>query len=182
MSPSQASNDLVPMIISVRETKVILDSDLALLYGVSTGALNRSTKRNRERFPESFMFQLKRQEFANLKCQIGTASSYGGRRKLPYVFTEHGALMAANVLNSPQAVKMSVALIEAFVRLRQEFATTQTLARRLAEIERTVITHDDALRRLFRSSSRCSRRRPIHHSARKSAFIPDGFLSTLYAP
>jgi hypothetical protein len=75
---------------------------------------------------------------------------YGGRRYLPYVFTEHGALMAANVLHSPQAVKMSVALIEAIVRLRQELATTQVLARRLAEIERTVIHHDSALKELFR--------------------------------
>jgi hypothetical protein len=96
------------------------------------------------------MFQLQRQEFTNLKCQIGISSSYGGRRKLPYVFTEHGALMAANILKSPQAVKMSIALIEVFVRLRQELATTQTLAKRLAEIERTVIHHDVALKELFR--------------------------------
>jgi phage regulator Rha-like protein len=89
------------------------------------------------------------EEVTNLRYQIGTSSSYGGRRYLPYVFTEHGALMAANVLSSPQAVKMSIALIEAFVRLRQELSTTQTLARRLAEIERTVMLHDSALGELF---------------------------------
>jgi phage regulator Rha-like protein len=150
MSPEEAAHDLGRMIITIRETKVILDSDLALLYGVSTIAFNRAVKRNLDRFPESFMFQLQRQEFADLRYQIGISNTRGGRRYLPYVFTEHGALMAANVLNSPKAVKMSVALIEAFVRLRQEFATTQALARRLAEIERTVINHDVALKELFR--------------------------------
>ncbi len=149
MSPEAVAHDLGRMILSVRETKVILDSDLALLYGVPTGALNRAVKRNRDRFPESFMFLLQPQEVADLKCQIGISKGRGGRRKVPSVFTEHGALMAANVLNSPKAVKMSVALIEAFVRLRQELATTQVLARRLAEIEKTVITHDAALKQLF---------------------------------
>jgi phage regulator Rha-like protein len=137
------------MIVTVRETKVILDSDLAMLYGVATKTFNRAVTRNLDRFPESFMFRLQREEVTNLRYQIGTSSSYGGRRYLPYVFTEHGALMAANVLSSPQAVKMSIALIEAFVRLRQELSTTQTLARRLAEIERTVMLHDSALGELF---------------------------------
>jgi phage regulator Rha-like protein len=149
MSPTDAVRDLGRVIITVRETKVILDSDLASLYGVDTKALNRAVKRNLDRFPESFMFRLQPQEFTNLKYQIGTSSSYGGRRKLPYVFTEYGALMAANVLNSPRAVKMSVALIEAFVQLRQALASTRELAKRLAEIEKTVLTHDRALVKLF---------------------------------
>jgi phage regulator Rha-like protein len=169
MSPTQAVHDLGRVILTVRETKVILDDDLAMLYGVATKTLNRAVKRNLERFPESFMFQLKRQEFTNLKSQIvtsnshdiqqedvtnmryqiGTASRRRNVRFLPYAFTEHGALMAANVLKSPKAVKMSVALIEAFVRLRQEFASTQALSRRLAEIEKTVMTHDRALVKLF---------------------------------
>ncbi len=149
MSPEDAVHDLGQMIISVRETKVILDSDLAMIYGVPTKVLNQAVKRNPDRFPRSFMFQLKQQEFTNLKSQFVTSSSYGGRRYSPYVFTEHGALMTTNVLNSPKAVKMSVALIETFVRLRQEFATTRELARRLAEIEKKVITHDHALVKLF---------------------------------
>jgi len=149
MSPSEAVHDLGRMILTVRETRVILDSDLALLYGVSTTVFNQAMKRNRERFPGSFMFQLERQEFTLLISQTVTSKGRGGRRKLPYVFTEHGALMAANVLNSPKAVKMSVALIEAFVRLRPEFMTTQALTRRLAEIEKTVMTHDQALVKLF---------------------------------
>ena len=138
------------MILTVRGVRVILDVDLAALYGVSTKVFNQAVKRNPERFPESFMFQLQRQELTNMRSQIVTASSKRNVRFLPYAFTEHGALMAANVLKSPQAIKMSVALIEAFIRLRQELATTQTLARRLAEIERTVIHHDSALTELFR--------------------------------
>jgi hypothetical protein len=138
------------MILTVRGLRVILDVDLAALYGVTTKVFNQAVKRNHERFPGSFMFQLKRQGLTNLRSQFVTSSLHGGRRFLPYAFTEHGALMAANVLSSPQAIKMSVALIEAFIRLRQELATTQTLARRLAEIERTVIHHDSALKELFR--------------------------------
>jgi hypothetical protein len=149
MSPKEAVHDLGEMIITVRETKVILDSDLALLYGVETGALNRAVKRNPDRFPESFMFWLQPQEVIDLRCQIGTSNGRGGRRYRPHVFTEHSALMAANVLNSPKAVKMSVALIEAFIRLRQALTSTRELARRLAEIEKTVITHDRALGKLF---------------------------------
>jgi hypothetical protein len=143
--------DLSRMIVSVRGAKVIIDADLASLYGVTTGNFNKAVTRNLDRFPETFRFQLKRQEFTNLRFQFGTSNPRGGRRYLPYAFTEHGALMAATILNSPQAVKMSIALIEAFVRLRQEFATTQSLARRLAEIERTVVGHDTALKELFRA-------------------------------
>jgi len=149
MASTTPARDLNGIILTVRGTKVILDADLAQLYGVSTGVFNQAIRRNQERFPESFMFQLQRQEFTNLKSQFVISSLHGGRRSLPHVFTEHGALMAATILNSSQAIKMSVALIEAFVRLRRELATTQTLARRLAEIERTVIHHDSALKELF---------------------------------
>ena len=149
MASTTPARDLNGMILTVRGTKVILDADLAQLYGVSTGVFNQAIRRNRERFPESFMLQLQRQELANLKSQFVISSLHGGRRSVPHVFTEHGALMAATILNSPQAIKMSVALLEAFVRLRRELATTQTLARRLAEIERTVIHHDSALKELF---------------------------------
>jgi len=149
MASTTPARDLNGIILTVRGTKVILDADLAQLYGVSTGVFNQAIRRNQERFPESFMFQLQRQEFTNLKSQFVISSLHGGRRSVPHVFTEHGALMAATILNSSQAIKMSVALIEAFVRLRRELATTQTLARRLAEIERTVIHHDSALKELF---------------------------------
>jgi hypothetical protein len=93
------------LIYEIRGQKVILDADLARVYGVPTFRLNEAVKRNRDRFPEDFMFQLTREEFTNLMSQIAISSSgHGGRRKLPWVFTEHGAIMAANVLNSPRAV------------------------------------------------------------------------------
>ena len=97
-----------PLIRTIRGKKVILDFDLAHIYGVDTKILNKAVKRNLARFPDDFIFQLTKDELENLKFQIGTSSSHGGRRKLPYAFTENGAIMAANVLNSPEAVRMSV--------------------------------------------------------------------------
>ena len=118
--------DLIPekrilkTIMLIRGEKVILDSDLAELYGVETRRLNEQVRRNIDKFPEDFMFQLTKEEFENLKSQIATSSSsWGGRRKLPLVFTEHGALQAANVLNSEQANKMSVFIVRTFVSLRE---------------------------------------------------------------
>ena len=124
--------DLVPekrilrTILFVREEKVVMDSDLAELYGVETRRLNEQVRRNIEKFPEDFMFQLTKVEFENLKSQFATSSSvWGGRRKLPLVFTEHGALQAANVLNSDRANKMSVFIVRAFVRLREMALTNE---------------------------------------------------------
>jgi hypothetical protein len=125
---------------------VLLDVDLAQIYGVPTKALNRAVKRNKERFPEDFLFQLTRDEL--MRCQIGTASKRNLRYR-PYAFTEHGALMAANVLNSRRAVEMSVYVIRAFVRIRRELTVNETVARRLAEIERVLLKHDGALRDLY---------------------------------
>ena len=121
-------------ILVLREQKVLLDSDLAALYGVDTRRLNEQVKRNRERFPKDFIFELTREEFANLKSQFAT-SSWGGRRKLPLAFTEHGAIMAATVLSSPRAVEVSVYVVRAFVRLREAALTHADLAKRLAELE-----------------------------------------------
>ena len=123
-------------IILVRGEKVMLDSELAEIYGVETKALNRAVKRNASRFPVDFMFQLTAEEAANLRCQIGTSSSYGGRRYLPYAFTEHGALMLANVLNSERAAQTSVMVVRAFVKLRQMLASNAELARKLAAMEK----------------------------------------------
>jgi len=151
MASSIPARDLGQLILNLRGQRVILDADLAVLYGVSTKALNQAVKRNRERFPESFLFAVTTEEMEAMRSQNVTASPKRNVRFLPHAFTEHGALMAANVLNSPQAIKMSVALIETFIRLRQALATTQVLARRLAEIERTVVQHDSALKELFRA-------------------------------
>lgn len=123
-------------ILTIRGQKVILDSDLAAIYGVETKALNRAVKRNAKRFPSDFIFQLKPDEADNLRCQIGTSSSsYGGRRYLPYAFTENGAVMAANVLNSPQAVRMSVFVVRAFIRMRELLTGSKELAAELKKLE-----------------------------------------------
>ncbi len=137
------------MIFALRGERVILDADLAALYGVPTKALNQAVKRNPDRFPAEFAFQLVPKELPILRSQIVTSNSRGGRRYLPYAFTEHGVLMAANVLNSPRAVAVSVALIKAFVRLREVLAANQSMAKRLAEVEKTLVTHDVALRDIY---------------------------------
>jgi hypothetical protein len=124
------------LIITLRGQRVILDSDLARLYGVTTTRLNEQVKRNPDRFPPDFMFSLSQQEFAVLISQIATSKGRGGRRKLPNVFTEHGALMVANVLNSPRAVHMSVFVVRAFIRMRAALADTRELSRKLADLER----------------------------------------------
>jgi phage regulator Rha-like protein len=138
----EGQTSLVPLeridraIILVRGERVMLDSDLAEIYGVETKVLNRAVKRNASRFPADFMFQLTAEEAANLRCQSGTSSLYGGRRYLPYAFTEHGALMLANVLNSERAAQTSVMVVRAFVKLRQMLASNAELARKLAAMEK----------------------------------------------
>lgn len=129
-------------IVLVRGQKVLLDSDLAALYGVTTKRLNEQVRRNPERFPGDFMFQLRNQDVAILRSHIATSSSnsrrpvWGGRRYLPNAFTEHGALMAANVLNSPRAIEVSVYVVRAFVRLRETLAAHKDLAAKLQVLEK----------------------------------------------
>ena len=149
MASQKPVHDLGQLILNLRGLRVILDADLALLYEVSTKRLNEQVKRNIDRFPPEFAFQVASEELTILRSQIATSSSHGGRRYLPYVFTEHGVLMAANVLNSPRAVAVSVALVKAFVRLREVLATNQVVAKRLAEVEKTLVTHDAALRDIY---------------------------------
>jgi len=126
-----------PLLRVVRDERVILDTDLARVYGVETKALNRAVKRNADRFPPDFVFRLTRGEAGSLRYQSGTSNTgRGGRRNLPYAFTEHGAIMAANVLNSPQAVRMSVYVVRAFVKMRSVFSDSGQLARKLAALEK----------------------------------------------
>ena len=127
----------------------MLDSDLAAIYGVTTKRLNEQLRRNRSRFPSDFAFQLTAEEFTNLKSQIATSSFHGGRRYRPWVFTEHGALMLASVLNSQIAVQASVRVVRAFVRLREMVAANAQLAAKLKELERRFDSHDDAIANLF---------------------------------
>jgi hypothetical protein len=156
----------LPPIHIVRGQRVVLDSDLAALYGVPTFRLNEAVKRNADRFPEDFRFQLTLNEVANLKSQFAISSSdllkrqsnplnssptamssrqHGGRRRLPWAFTEHGALMAATVLNSPQAVQMSLYIVRAFVRLREVLLTNAVIFKRLAAIDKKLLEHDVVL-------------------------------------
>ena len=121
----------------IRKHKVMLDEDLARLYGTETGALVRAVQRNRERFPEDFMFQLSEQEVSSLRCQIGISKpGRGGRRYLPYVFTEQGVAMLSGVLNSPRAIAVNIEIMRAFVRLRSLIESHAELAEKLSLLER----------------------------------------------
>jgi phage regulator Rha-like protein len=152
-STKLTTDQLGQLIYEIRGERVMLDSDLASIYGVETKALNRAVKRNRSRFPKDFVFQLSENEWKNLKYQIGTSSSnrkyqslryqigtsslsHGGRRSPPYVFTEHGAIMAANVLNSRRAVQMSVFVVRAFLKMRALLGDKRELAEKLAALEK----------------------------------------------
>jgi hypothetical protein len=136
-------------IYTIRGVRIILDSDLAALYGVHTKRLNEQYRRNRKRFPEDFAFQLTAGEADSLRSQIATSRSHGGRRYRPCAFTEHGALQAANILNSANAVRMSVFVIRAFVKIREQLVTNAAILKRLAEIDKTLLVHDSALRGLY---------------------------------
>jgi hypothetical protein len=131
-------------ILVICREKVILDSDLATLYGVTTGNLNKAVKRNAERFPTDFMFQLDAEEVANLKFQFGI-SSWGGRRRPPHAFTEEGVAMLSSVLNSERAVKVNIAIMRAFVKLRETLDTNRELARKFSELEQRIGKHDEEI-------------------------------------
>jgi len=152
-----------PLILAIRDQRVILSPDLARVYGVETRALNQAVKRNAERFPKDFIFQLTAGEFAALK-NAGKVSGDGraslrsqtvilepGRhaKYLPHAFTEHGAIMAAMVLNSPEAVALSVFVVRAFMQMREQWAANMAILKRLAEIDKTLLEHDSALRTIW---------------------------------
>jgi ORF6N domain-containing protein len=137
-------------IVLIRGQKVLLDSDLAALYQVETKALNRAVRRNPGRFPEDFMFQLTSDEAESLRCQIGTSNeNRGGRRYLPYAFTEQGIAMLSGVLTSTRAVEVNVAIMRTFVRLRQLLATHEELARRLDQLEWRQSEQDSQVQYVF---------------------------------
>jgi hypothetical protein len=129
----------------IRGKKVMLDRDLAALYDVTTGALNQAVKRNPERFPDDFMFQLTEKEFENLKSQFVT-SSWGGVRKLPFVFTEHGVLMLSSVLKSDRAIQVNIQIVRIFTRLRQLVATNREI---LAKVEQMEKKYDEQFKVVF---------------------------------
>ena len=133
----------------VRGQRVMFDSDLAKIYGVTTMRLNEQLRRNKKRFPSDFAFQLTREEFTNLISQFAISRSHGGRRKLPWAFTEHGAIMLASVLNSAVAIDASVRVVRAFVRLREIISANAELAAKFAQLERRLDSHDEAIAQLF---------------------------------
>jgi hypothetical protein len=147
------TQDIARLIYPLRDQRVILDSDLASIYQVPTKALNQAVKRNRGKFPEDFVFEVspgEAEDLRRLRSQSVTLKLGRGqhRKYLPSAFTEHGALMAATVLNSPRAVTMSIYIIRAFVRMREDLAANAAILKRLAEIDKTLLLHDAALRTL----------------------------------
>jgi hypothetical protein len=134
-------------ILILRGQRMILDRELAEIYGVTTKRLNEQVKRNRDRFPEDFMFQLTAEEAEVSRSQIATLKNGRGQniKYRPYAFTEHGAIQAANVLNSPHAIAMGVYVVRAFVQLRELLASNKVLAQKLSEIEHTLKNHDEAI-------------------------------------
>ena len=166
--PSSVAN-IASIIHTIRGQRVILDSDLAFLYGVGTKALNQAVNRNRKRFPETFAFQLNRNEADAIRSQFVTASKRNIRFQ-PFAFTEHGVLMAANVLHSNQAIEMSVAIVEAFVRLRKMVLSLDELTRKVNELEKGFLQHGqhieavfEAIRQLMTPPDPPRRRIGFHH-------------------
>lgn len=153
------------LILLVRREKVILDSDLTALYGVETRRLNEQVKRNLNRFPEDFMFQLTQAEFKSLKSQFAT-SSWGGKRKRPFVFTEHGVLMLSSVLNSDRAVTVNIQIMRTFVRLRQMIASNEELARKIKDHDRQITILFKHVQSLLEAPKQ-SKRNPIGFKSSK---------------
>jgi hypothetical protein len=133
----------------IRSIKVMLDSDLAELYGVETRSLIQAVKRNIERFPSDFMLQLTKEEFDSLRSQIVISKGKGGRRYLPYVFSEQGVAMLSSVLKSKRAIEVNVAIMRAFVKLRETLATHKELSRKLSDLERKMGNHDEQIQAIF---------------------------------
>lgn len=165
------ANQIVERIILLRGHKVMLDKDLAALYGVETRTLLQAVKRNKERFPSDFMFQLNAKEWENLRSQIVISSlEWGGRRYTPYVFTEQGVAMLSSVLHSPQAISVNIEIMRAFVRLREMLASNKALARKLQELERKLSTHDEAIAAIL-SAIRELMKPPVPAKKRPIGFI-----------
>lgn len=136
-------------ILLVRGQKVILDADLAKLYGVNTKRLNEQVKRNRQRFPEDFMFQLTAEEKAEVVANCDHLSGLKFSRSLPHAFTEHGAIMVASVLNTPRAIEASIFVVRAFVKLREVLATHKQLAWKFADLDKRIKDHDEKIEAIF---------------------------------
>jgi hypothetical protein len=162
-------------ILVVRGQKVLLDSSLAELYGVTTFNLNKAVKRNQKRFPEDFMFRLSKEENERLRFQIGISKpeGRGGRRYLPYAFTEQGVAMLSGILNSDRAIEVNIAIMRAFVRLRQILATHKDLAHKLKELERKLGEHDQKFQVIFEAIRQLMVPPPETAKKRRIGFVND---------
>jgi phage regulator Rha-like protein len=147
--PQPVGLDITPLIFTVRGQKVMMDSDLAILYEVETKALIRAVKRNLERFPSDFMFQLTKEEHVSLRYHFGTSKGRGGRRYLPLVFTEHGVAMLSSVLRSHKAIQVNIAVMRAFSRLRHVLVSQEKITEKLEELEKIVRIHDKQIQGVF---------------------------------
>ncbi len=149
------SPELIPQqiiedkIVIIRGQKVMFDSDLADLYGVATKVLVQAVKRNIKRFPQDFMFQLNESEFKDLRSQIVTSTSWGGRRYPPYAFTEQGVAMLSSILNSERAIRVNIAIMRVFVKLRETLSTHKELAYKLSQLEHKIEKHDEEITLIF---------------------------------
>lgn len=145
-----ADEIIMNKIYYIRGMKVMLDKDLAEMYNVETKRLKESVKRNIERFPEDFMFELTKEEFENLKSQIAT-SSWGGQRYLPYVFTEHGVLMLSSVLYSPVAIQANIRIMRVYTKIKEMFSTNKDVLLKLEQIEKQVGSNTENIRTIFQA-------------------------------
>jgi len=167
IAPVQRIED---MIYLIRGQRVMLDFDLARVYGVTTKRLKEQFRRNAKRFPNDFAFQLANQELTILRSQIATSRLHGGLRYLPTAFTEHGALMLASVLNSPVAIDASVRVVRAFVLMREQLAAHKELALKLEELESRVSGHHEAIANLFEAIRRLVEP-PLPENRRQIGFL-----------
>jgi hypothetical protein len=166
-------HDLERRIFVVRGQRVMLDSELARLYGTTVSALNQAVRRNIDRFPEDFAYQLTAHEFTDLKSQFVTSKpGRGGKQKLPWVFTEHGIAMLSSVLRSPRAVEVNIAIMRAFVRMRRLIATPGELVTQLHELAQTVQLHDGQLKQIADILRRMMEPPPPAPPKRKIGFMP----------
>jgi len=141
---------IAQMIYCIRDQKVILDSDLAEMYGLETKLLKRAVRRNPDRFPEDFMFELLPEEWNDLRCNSGTSRGWGGARYLPYVFTEQGVAMLSSVLHTPQAISVNIAIMRAFVRIRQWTLHYSELAEKIAGLESQLGHHSQIITEILK--------------------------------
>jgi ORF6N domain-containing protein len=144
---------VIDKIYQIRDQKVMLDEDLATLYGIETKRLNEQVARNIDRFPKDFMFRLTEEEFANLKSQFAT-SSWGGRRTPPYAFTEHGVLMLSSVLNSKQAIQVNIQIMRIYTRIREMLISHKDILLLVEQVEKKLIKQDQKIETLFAYLSR----------------------------